>query len=202
MVLAAGQSKRMRSDVPKVLHTVLGQALLGYPVHAARSAGATRTVLVVRPEHEAQVRDAFASEDDVLTSVQAEARGTAHAVLAAKERLAGVEGTLLVQLNPAITDGAIRRLRDTVGATLEANQLRAVVLNLASVEMMDSYLTRCIRDLAISARLMGVPTIVCGVQPAVADTLVEMGMDLGDVRTTLNLDGALRLVRRSARAPA
>ncbi len=111
-----------------------------------------------------------------------------------------VERTLLVQLNPAISDGAIRRLRDAVGSTLEAMQLRAVVVNLAAVDMMDSYLTRCIRDLAVSARLMGVPTIVCGVQPAVADTLVEMGMDLGEVRTTLNLDSALRLVKRSQRA--
>jgi bifunctional UDP-N-acetylglucosamine pyrophosphorylase / glucosamine-1-phosphate N-acetyltransferase len=112
VVLAAGQSKRMRSDVPKVLHTVLGQALLAYPVHAARSAGATRTVLVVRPEHERQVRDAFAAEDDVLTAVQAEARGTAHAVLAAKERLAGVEGTLLVLLGdaPCVTTRSIEAL--------------------------------------------------------------------------------------------
>jgi rsbT antagonist protein RsbS len=110
-----------------------------------------------------------------------------------------VEGNLLVQLNPAITDGAIRRLRDAVGSTLEAVQLRSVILDLAAVDTMDSYLTRCIRDLAVSARLMGVPTIVCGVQPAVADTLVEMGMDLGEVRTTLNLDNALRLARRSPR---
>jgi rsbT antagonist protein RsbS len=111
-----------------------------------------------------------------------------------------VERTLLVQLNRTITDGAIRRLRDVVGSTLEAHQARAVIINLAAVDLMDSYLTRCIRDLAVCARLMGVPTIVCGVQPAVADTLVEMGLDLGDVRTTLNLDSALRLVKRSARA--
>ncbi|NUP08705.1 MAG: STAS domain-containing protein [Polyangiaceae bacterium] len=111
-----------------------------------------------------------------------------------------VERTLIVQLNPALTDSAVRRLRDVVGSTLEAQQLRALVINMASVDMMDSYLTRCIRDLAVSARLMGVPTIVCGVQPAVADTLVEMGMDLGDVRTTLNLDSALRLVKQSRRA--
>lgn len=112
MVLAAGQSKRMRSDVPKVLHSVLGQALLAYPVHTARSAGATRTVLVVRPEHEAQVREAFAAEDDVLTAVQAEARGTAHAVLAARERLAGFEGTLLVLLGdaPCVTTRSIEAL--------------------------------------------------------------------------------------------
>jgi rsbT antagonist protein RsbS len=112
-----------------------------------------------------------------------------------------VERTLLVQLNPELTDNAVRQLRDAVGSKLEAEALRGVVLDLASVDTMDSYITRCIRDLAISARLMGVPTIVCGVQPPVADTLVEMGLDLGEVQTVLNLDTALRVLKAGRRAP-
>jgi rsbT antagonist protein RsbS len=111
-----------------------------------------------------------------------------------------VERTLLVQLNAALTDGAVRRLRDAVGATLEGRPLRALVVDMASVDVMDSYITRCIRDLAISARMMGVPTIVCGVQPGVADTIVEMGLVLGNVRTTLDVDSALRALRRAGRA--
>lgn len=110
-----------------------------------------------------------------------------------------VERTLLVQLNPELTDSAVRRLRDAVGHTLEAQALRGLVLDLASVGTMDSYITRCIRDLALSARLMGVPTIVCGVQPAVADTLVEMGLELGEVPTVLNVDVALRTLRSGRR---
>jgi rsbT antagonist protein RsbS len=116
-----------------------------------------------------------------------------------------VERTLLVQLNPELTDSAVRRLRDAIGRTLEAQALDGVVLDLASVDAMDSYITRCIRDLALAARLMGVPTVVCGVQPAVADTLVEMGLDLGEVPTVLNVDVALRALRTlrgRGRAPA
>lgn len=113
-----------------------------------------------------------------------------------------VERTLLVQLNPELTDSAVRQLRDAVGRTLEAQALRGLVLDLASVEVMDSYITRCIRDLALCARLMGVPTIVCGVQPAVADTLVEMGLELGEVQTVLNVDVALRTLRTGRRARA
>src|SRR4051812_24841020 len=109
-----------------------------------------------------------------------------------------VERMLLVQLNQTLTDSAGRELRALVGMTLERNALRGLVLDLASVDAMDSYITRCIRDLAISARLMGVPTVVCGVQPAVADTLVEMGMDLGGIRTALNLDSALRILKRAS----
>jgi rsbT antagonist protein RsbS len=113
-----------------------------------------------------------------------------------------VENTLLVQLDPAPTDAAVRELRSAVGDTLVQRSPRGLVLDLAAVDLMDSYITRCIRDLAVSARLMGVPTVVCGVRPVVADTLVEMGLELGDVQTTLNLDGALRALgtpRRSRR---
>lgn len=111
-----------------------------------------------------------------------------------------IDGTLVVQLNPVLTDGSVRDLRDTVSHTLAAQTLRGVVVNLASVDVMDSYITRCIRDLAVSARLMGVLTVICGVQPAVADTLVEMDLGFGDVPTSLNLDHALRLLRRARRA--
>ena len=110
-----------------------------------------------------------------------------------------VEQMLLVQLNQTLTDSTVRDLRALVGSTLEEKALRGVVLDLASVDVMDSYLTRCIRDLAISARLMGVPTVVCGVQPAVADTLVEMGMDLGGIKTTLSLDSAIRALKTATR---
>ncbi|APR76072.1 RsbS, negative regulator of sigma-B [Minicystis rosea] len=115
-----------------------------------------------------------------------------------------VERTVLVRLNPMLVDAAVRELRAVVSRTLEEQSLQGLVLDLTSVDAMDSYITRCIRDLAVSARLMGVPTIVCGVQPAVADTLVEMGMTLGDVLTTLNIDAALRALRapRNARSQA
>jgi len=114
--------------------------------------------------------------------------------------LVTIDGTLVVQLNAALTDSAVRALRDAVSNTLVEQRRRGVVVNLADVEVMDSYITRCIRDLAVSARLMGVPTVVCGVQPAVADTLVEMDLGFGDVRTALNIDRALRLLRLARRA--
>ncbi len=112
-----------------------------------------------------------------------------------------IRGTLLVQLSATPTDPAVRQLRQEVGDALESKALNGVVVDLRSVDAMDSYVTRCIRDLAVGARLMGVPTVVCGVQPAVADTLVEMGLDLGDVPTVLNVDVALRVLAE-ARASA
>jgi rsbT antagonist protein RsbS len=113
-----------------------------------------------------------------------------------------VNGTLVVQLNPVLSDSSVQDLRATVSHTLTEKSLGGVVINLASVDVMDSYITRCIRDLAVSARLMGVPTVICGVQPAVADTLVEMDLGFGDIPTALNLDRALRILRRARRDEA
>lgn len=112
MILAAGQSRRMKSDVPKVLHQALGQPLLGYAVQAARSAGATRVVAVVRPEHEAAAADALRPLGPVTFAHQTEAKGTAHAVLSGKAALASFEGTLLVLLGdaPCVSPAALQTL--------------------------------------------------------------------------------------------
>lgn len=111
-----------------------------------------------------------------------------------------VGGRLLVQLNPSPTDHAVRELREEVNRTIEARSLVGLVVDMHSVDAMDSYITRCIRDLAIGARLMGVPTVVCGVQSAVSDTLVEMGLDLTDVPTALDVDTAMRMLGHMRRA--
>lgn len=101
IVLAAGRSRRMCSDLPKVLHTVLGLPLVEYVVRAAHQAGATRVVVVASPTHRAQIADALAHHPSVEVVVQAEPQGTAHAILAARPALEGFTGTALVLLGDA-----------------------------------------------------------------------------------------------------
>lgn len=120
----------MRSDVPKVMHPILGQPLVAYPVHAARSAGARKIVIVVRPEHEETIRAAFADVDDVVTAIQTEARGTAHAVLAACDALADFSGTLLVLLGDAPCVSA-----PSLEALLREHRERAASLTVLSGEV-------------------------------------------------------------------
>ena len=113
VVLAAGKGTRMGSDLPKVLHPLLGEPLVVHAIRAAQAAGAARVVVVVG-HGAAQVQAALAGGSPVhppLTfAVQAEQRGTGHAVLCALPALAEHVGDVL------ILSGDVPRLR---AATLE-----------------------------------------------------------------------------------
>jgi bifunctional UDP-N-acetylglucosamine pyrophosphorylase/glucosamine-1-phosphate N-acetyltransferase len=99
VVLAAGEGTRMRSGVPKVLHPICGRPILGYQLAIARELGAARSVLVVGGSSEQEVRAALATWDmDMNVDVvrQAQALGTAHAVLQTAELLADWPGRVLI----------------------------------------------------------------------------------------------------------
>ena len=120
IVLAAGEGTRMRSTLPKVLHTVAGRTLLAHVLTALAEAGGTRTAVVVGPDRDDVAAEARRIAPNAQTFVQSERRGTAHAVLAAKEALSkGADDVLvifgdtpliraetLVRLRRALTDGA------------------------------------------------------------------------------------------------
>ncbi len=109
VLLAAGKGVRMRSPLPKVLHPVLGRALVEWVVAAVRAAGIERIVLVVPAEHSA-FRELLG--DSVHYAVQAEQRGTGDALLAARAALAETRGEVLVLTGdaPAIEPKTLRRL--------------------------------------------------------------------------------------------
>ena len=94
VILAAGQGTRMKSATPKVLHAVAGLPILGHVVAAARGAGASRIVVVSAPSM-AGLR-AYATSLGAENAIQDKPLGTGHAALAAREALAGFEGSLLV----------------------------------------------------------------------------------------------------------
>ncbi len=98
---------------------------------------------------------------------------------------------LIVPIQGAIGDNAMAQLTDDVTRRIEGDYARGLVIDVSGVALMDSFITRNIRDLALTARLMGVNTVVSGLQPAVAITLVEMGLEIHGLRTSLNLERAL-----------
>ncbi len=108
IILAAGQGKRMRSSLPKVLHPLAGRSMVRYVVDSARTTGARRCIIVVGPESEA-VRSAL--DDEVTFVVQPEPLGTGHAV--AQTRAAAGDSEHLLVLNgdvPLITPETLARL--------------------------------------------------------------------------------------------
>ncbi|MDQ0509215.1 bifunctional UDP-N-acetylglucosamine pyrophosphorylase/glucosamine-1-phosphate N-acetyltransferase [Angulomicrobium amanitiforme] len=88
IVLAAGEGTRMLSAQPKVLHKVAGRAMVSHVLDAALAAGASRLAVVVGPDHQAVAEEVRRSAPGAAIFVQSERRGTAHAVLAAREALA------------------------------------------------------------------------------------------------------------------
>ncbi|HUT76929.1 MAG TPA: bifunctional UDP-N-acetylglucosamine diphosphorylase/glucosamine-1-phosphate N-acetyltransferase GlmU [Polyangia bacterium] len=98
VILAAGQGRRMKSALPKVLHRVLGLPLVAFPLALARAVKSARTVVVVghgREQVEAAVRSVPGGED-ARFAVQREQRGTGHAALSALPALAGHRGPVLI----------------------------------------------------------------------------------------------------------
>lgn len=94
VILAAGQGKRMLSDLPKVLHPVGGRPMLGWSLALARSAGAARTIVVVSPQGGAIGE--YAGSEGAETVVQDTPLGTGHAVRAAENALGDFDGDVLV----------------------------------------------------------------------------------------------------------
>jgi bifunctional UDP-N-acetylglucosamine pyrophosphorylase / glucosamine-1-phosphate N-acetyltransferase len=96
VVLAAGMGTRMKSAMPKVLHKVAGQTLVGHVLEAAKALNANKVVVVHGPGHDAIKKAASKIIPDCLFAEQTERKGTGHAVMMAEAALHGFSGTVLV----------------------------------------------------------------------------------------------------------
>lgn len=95
IILAAGKGTRMKSELPKVMHSACGRPMVEHVLDAARSAGVERLVVVVGYQAEL-VRDGLARHRDVEFALQAEQKGTGHAVQMCAEQLANHDGPVLI----------------------------------------------------------------------------------------------------------
>ncbi len=109
----------------------------------------------------------------------------------------GLYANLIVPIQGAIADDVMVQLQEDVTRRIEGGRVRGLVIDVSGIEILDSYLTRNLRDLALTARLMGVSAVVSGLRPAVAITLIEMGLEIPGVHTTLNLERALEVLQEA-----
>jgi bifunctional UDP-N-acetylglucosamine pyrophosphorylase/glucosamine-1-phosphate N-acetyltransferase len=128
IVLAAGEGTRMRSPMPKVLHPVAGKPLLSHVLAAIPKKSAL--AVVIGPDHDAVAEEARRVRPDVLTFIQRERLGTAHAVLAAREAIGRGADDLLIAFGdtPLISAATFERLREPLkkGAAVVVLGFRAV----------------------------------------------------------------------------
>ncbi|WP_332317131.1 bifunctional UDP-N-acetylglucosamine diphosphorylase/glucosamine-1-phosphate N-acetyltransferase GlmU [Verrucosispora sp. WMMA2121] len=144
VVLAAGEGKRMKSSLPKVLHPLLGRTLVGHVLNAADPLGAARTLVVVGHGAD-QVRAHLAGIAPEATAVhQAEQLGTGHAVRIALEAAPEVTGTVVV------LNGDVPLLRpETVGELVAAHEGEGAAATVLAAEVPDpTGLGRIVRDAA------------------------------------------------------
>src|SRR5690242_14125109 len=103
---------------------------------------------------------------------------------------------LIASIQVALTDQQVKRLKEDVTLKIEHTGATGLVLDVSGIDLMDSYISRAIRDIGLIARLMGVETVMCGLDPMIAMTLVEMDLDMTAVRSALNLEDAIDMLTR------
>ncbi|MCF1592718.1 STAS domain-containing protein [Streptomyces muensis] len=111
---------------------------------------------------------------------------------------------LLVTLQGDLYDSTAERLRQDIGQTVSdsAVEVSGVVIDLSGVEVVDSFMGRVLSDVAAMTRLLAAQTVVAGMRPAVAITLVELGLTLPGLRTALTTEDALRLLGAEVSVPS
>lgn len=103
---------------------------------------------------------------------------------------------LLVTLQVDMHDQLALRLQDDLTNAIQAKGSKGVLIDISALEMVDSFMGRMISDVSGMARILDARTVLVGMQPAVAITLVELGMSLPGIDTALNVERGMQLLRR------
>jgi rsbT antagonist protein RsbS len=104
---------------------------------------------------------------------------------------------LLVTIQVDMHDRLALTLQDDLTNRISQTGAKGVLIDISSLEIVDSFIGRMLGNIASMSRVLDAQTVVVGMQPAVAITLVELGMSLEGVRTALNVDAGMELLRKS-----
>src|ERR1700756_677140 len=104
---------------------------------------------------------------------------------------------LLVTIQVDMHDRLAMTLQDDLTNRITETGARGVLIDISSLEIVDSFIGRMLGNIASMSRVLDAETVVVGMRPAVAITLVELGMSLTGVRTALNVDAGMEFLRNS-----
>jgi rsbT antagonist protein RsbS len=102
--------------------------------------------------------------------------------------------TLLVSIQIDLQDDTVQQLQEDLAEQIVATRASGVIIDITAVEIVDSFIGRMLSSVASMSRLFDAETVLVGMRPAVAITLVELGLSLRGVRTAINAEKGLRLL--------
>jgi rsbT antagonist protein RsbS len=108
---------------------------------------------------------------------------------------------LLVTIQVELHDELAMQLQDDLTTKLAKTGARGVLIDISALEIVDSFIGRALAQIAGISRVMDATTVLTGMRPAVAITLVELGVTLTGIKTALNVDKGMRLLRESLDEP-
>jgi len=109
---------------------------------------------------------------------------------------------LLVSIQIDLHDRMAQQLQQDILERISQTQAKGVLIDISALEMVDSFMGRTLADTARMASTLDAEIVIVGMQPAVAITLVELGLPLGGVRTAINLDEGYELLQESLKEKA
>jgi rsbT antagonist protein RsbS len=104
--------------------------------------------------------------------------------------------TLIASIVSALTDDDLVKFRDDLAQRIGTSRARGVVIDVTALDVLDSFATRTLRNIALTARLRGAETVIVGIQPEVAFSLVQLGLTFEGSSTALDLEEGLVLLAR------
>ena len=109
---------------------------------------------------------------------------------------------LLVTIQVDMHDRLAMALEEDLTAKIAANAAKGVLIDISALEIVDSFIGRMLDNIAAVSRILDAETVVVGMRPAVAITLVELGLSLTGVKTALNVERGMALIERRIDADA
>ena len=103
---------------------------------------------------------------------------------------------LLVTIQVDMHDQLALKLQDDLSQAIQKHASHGVLIDISSLEMVDSFIGRMVADISGIGKILGAETVLVGMQPAVAITLVELGLSLPGVATALNVERGMAFLRR------
>ena len=108
---------------------------------------------------------------------------------------------LLVTIQVDMHDRLAMALQDDLTKAISQTDARGVLIDISTLEIVDSFIGRMLSNIAAMSRVLDAETVVVGMQPAVAITLVELGLNLSGIHTALDVEKGMEMLRRHMDIP-